>query len=177
MKILTILNPGFEELEATGTIIVLKRAGYQVDIAWETDEVNGKHIFNYQKLLNLNSVNYADYDLLFLPGGGYTPSSKTNEAILYFHKHNKYLAAICSGPTYFGKLGLLKGLNYTCFPALNADFGGNFQNEYVVYDQKIFTARSVAASILLPLKIVEILDGTEKLKQLKMSMEYLPSDL
>lgn len=34
MKILVILNNGFEELEATGTIITLKRAGYEVTLSW-----------------------------------------------------------------------------------------------------------------------------------------------
>ena len=33
MKVLTILTNGFEEIEAVGTIALLKRAGLTVDIA------------------------------------------------------------------------------------------------------------------------------------------------
>ena len=177
MKILVILNNGFEELEATGTIITLKRAGYEVTLAGDTTCVVGKHQIAYEHLKLLKDLDLKDYDLLFLPGGGYTPSLSTNQTITYFVEHNKYLAAICSGPTYFGNLGYLKDKNYVCFPALNQDFGGYFKDTYVVYDKPFFTARSVASNILLPFKIVLELSGKDKLKELLKQMEFLPNDI
>lgn len=177
MKVLVILNQGFEELEATGTIIVLKRAGYDLTLAATTKEIKGKHGINYNNLSLLKDLSYADFDLLFLPGGGYIPNEETNEAIKYFYEHNKYLAAICSGPTYFGELNLLKNKNYTCFPALNKDYLGNFKNTYVVYDKPFFTARSVASNMLLPLKIVKVLDGDEALNKLLKQMEFIDNDI
>lgn len=173
MKVLAILNNGFEELEATGTIVTLLRAGYEVDLVSDDKKLKGKHLYNLQLNKTFSDINYDNYDLLFIPGGGYVPSPKTNEAILYFYNHGKYIAAICSGPTYLGKLGLLKGKKYVCFPALNSDFGGTFINDYVVCDGKLFTARSVSASILLPLKIVEVVEGKTALQKLRKQMEFL----
>lgn len=173
MNVLAILNKGFEELEATGTLVVLKRAGYNVDVVADYEDINGKHLLNYNNIRTFNEINPNNYDLLFIPGGGYKPTENTYNMIKYFYDNNKYIAAICSGPTYLGELGILKNRKYVCFPALNKDFGGTFVNDYVVYDNRIFTARSVASSILLPLKIVEVIDGKEKLKELKKQMEYL----
>lgn len=177
IKVLAILNNGFEELEGTGTIDVLERAGYDVTLAADTKDIVGRRGIAYTNLQLLSNVNYAEYDLLFLPGGGYVPSPATNEAIQFFAKSNKYMAAICSGPTYFGKLGYLKGKNYVCFPGLNTDFGGHFQNKYVVYDKPIFTARSVAANTLLPLKIVLELSGIDHLHKLLAQMEYIDDSI
>lgn len=177
MKILVILNEGFEELEATGTIIVLQRAGYDITLASDNTCVVGKHKMVYDNLKLLKNLNLKDFDLLFLPGGGYIPSLSTNQTISYFVENNKYLAAICSGPTYFGNLGYLKGKNYVCFPALNQDFGGKFIDTYVVYDKPFFTARSVASNMVLPFKIVLELSGKDKLKELLKQMEFLPNDI
>lgn len=173
MKILVILNNGFEELEATGSIVIFHRAGYEVTLAGDTPTVISKNKMTYANLTPLKDLNYLDYDLLFLPGGGYTPSEETNNAINVFAKNNKYLAAICSGPTYLGKLGYLKGKNYVCFPNLNEDFGGHFKDTYVVYDKPIFTARSVASNMLLPLKIVLELSGLDHLKALLKQMKFI----
>ena len=177
MNILVILNNGFEELEATATIDILQRAGYNVTLAGDTITIISKHNITYSNLKLITEINFLDYDLLFLPGGGYIPTQKTNGAIKFFYENNKYLAAICSGPTYFGKLGYLKNKNYVCFPALNTDFGGNFIDDYVIYDKPFFTARSVAASFALPFKIVLELSGKTALNNLLKQMEYLDSDI
>lgn len=172
MKVLAILNDGFEDLEANGTIIILRRAGYEVTVIADKNSVNSKYT-TYTNLKTFNEIAFADYDLLFLPGGGYIPSPNTNLAIKYFVENNKYVAAICSAPTYLGKLGYLKGKKYVCFPALNSDFSGEYlADALVVNDGKIFTARSVAAAMELPFKIVEIIDGMEALKKLKKQMAY-----
>lgn len=173
MKILTILNEGFEELEALGSLVTFKRAGYDVDIISEENPLKAKHLLTLTNLKTVNDINLSDYDLLFLPGGGYIPSKLTNDLIMYFYNNKKYIAAICSAPTYLGKLGLLKNRNYVCFPPINEDFGGTYVNDYVVYDDKIFTARSVSASMILPQVIVETIDGKDKLETLRKQMQYL----
>ncbi|MDY4788684.1 MAG: DJ-1/PfpI family protein [Bacilli bacterium] len=176
MKVLAILNDGFEDLEANGTIIILRRAGYEVTVISDSSSVKSKYT-TYTNLKTFNDISFGDYDLLFLPGGGYTPSEKTNDAIKYFIENNKYVAAICSAPTYLGKLGYLKNRQYVCFPSMNEDFGGTYVDTYVVYDNKVFTARSVSSAMKLPFKILEVIDGTEKVKQVKKQMEYKQEDI
>lgn len=177
MKILTILNDGFEDLEANGTIIILKRAGYDVTVISDKSFVKSKYT-TYTNLKTFDDVSFSNFDMLFLPGGGYVPSEKTNEAIRYFADNNKYIAAICSAPSYLGRLGYLKNKKYVCFPTFNDDFGGYYQKDsYVVRDGKFFTARSVSATMKLPFAIIEALEGIDGVKRVKKQMVYPENDI
>lgn len=176
MKVLAILNNGFEDLEANGSIIIFRRAGYNVTVIGDTTSINSKYT-TYTNLKTFDDINFKDYDLLFLPGGGYTPSKNTNNAIKYFIENHKYVVSICSAPTYLGKLGYLKNKKYVCFPSMNEDFGGTFIDDYVVVDDNIFTGRSVSAAMKLPLKVVETISGIDALKKLKKQMTYLDKDI
>ena len=65
MKVLTILTNGFEEIEAVGTIALLKRAGLTVDIACLHEySATGRYDVTITNLKNLDEVNYKDYDLI-----------------------------------------------------------------------------------------------------------------
>ena len=56
------LADGFEEIEAIGTIALLKRAGLTVDISCLHDHsATGRYDVNITNLKNLNEVNYKDY--------------------------------------------------------------------------------------------------------------------
>ena len=176
MKVLAILNDGFEDLEANGSIIIFRRAGYDVTVISNHKECESKYT-TYTNLMTFDDIKFSDFDLLFLPGGGYFPSSKTNDAIRYFMDNRKYVVSICSAPTYLGKLGYLKNKNYVCFPSMNEDFGGTFIDDYVVVDDNIFTGRSVSAAMKLPLKVIETISGKEALKNVKKQMTYLEKDI
>ena len=176
MKVLAILNNGFEDLEANGSIIIFRRAGYDVTVISDNHQCESKYT-TYTNLKTFDDIDFNDFDLLFLPGGGYIPSNNTNEAIKYFMENHKYVVSICSAPTYLGKLGYLKNKNYTCFPSMNEDFGGNYIDDYVVIDDNIFTGRSVSAAMKLPLKVIETISGKDALKKVKKQMTYLDKDI
>ncbi len=176
MKVLAILNNGFEDLEANGSIIIFRRAGYDVDVIGDTPNILSKYT-QYTNLKTFKNLSFRDYDILFIPGGGYLPSDNTNKAISYFMDNNKVVVSICSASTYLGHLGYLKGRKYVCFPPMNEDFGGEFIDDYVVHDGNIFTGRSVSAAMKLPFKVVEELSGKEALRALKQQMKFLDSDL
>ena len=176
MRVLVILNNDFEDLEANGSIIIFRRAGYDVTVIGDTPSITSKYT-TYTGLKTFDDIDFKDFDLLFLPGGGYIPSTKTNEAIKYFMEHNLNIVSICSAPTYLGHLGYLKNRKYVCFPSMNEDFGGTFVDDYVVVDGNIFTGRSVSAAMKLPLKVVETLSGKDALKKLKRQMTFLEKDI
>lgn len=176
MKILTILTDGFEEIEAIGTIALLKRAGIEVDIATlHNRSAKGRYDVTISKLKNFYKVDYTQYDLIFIPGGPeYVELSKTErvlEAIKYAAEH-KYLAGICAAPTIFGKLGLLKDKEYTCFMSMDEDFGGHFKKQYAVRDGNIITGISAAGTIDFAFLIIETLLGEEKANAVKNSIYY-----
>ena len=112
MKVLTVLTNGFEEIEAIGTIALLKRAGLTVDIACLHEfSATGRYDVTITNLKNLYDVNYKDYDLIFIPGGPeYVELSNTEKVleIIKFAAEHRYLAGICAAPTIFGKLVLLQ---------------------------------------------------------------------
>ena len=65
-----IVFKGFEEIEAVGTIALLKRAGLTVDIACLHDySATGRYDVTISNLKNLDEVNYKEYGLIFIPGG------------------------------------------------------------------------------------------------------------
>lgn len=176
MKVLTILTNGFEEIEAVGTIALLKRAGLTVDIACLHEySATGRYDVTITNLKNLDEVNYKDYDLIFIPGGPeYVELSNTKKVleIIKFAAEHAYLAGICAAPTIFGKLGLLKGKHYTCFTSMDEDFGGIYENKYAVRDGNIITGISAAGTIDFAFLIIETLLGKEHSDRVKNSIYY-----
>ena len=177
MKVLCILTNGFEELEAVGTIALLRRAGITIDI-YAIDDVQACGRFNLMisQLNNLNDVNVNDYDALFLPGGPHYAKLEANETVLniidIFMKANKCVSAICAAPTILGHRGYLKGKNYTCFTSMNEDFGGTYVDTYAVRDGNIITGKSAAAVIDFAFEIIAYLLGEEKANEVKKAIYY-----
>ena len=176
MKVLTILTNGFEEIEAVGTIALLKRAGLTVDIACLHDySATGRYDVTISNLKNLDEVNYKEYGLIFIPGGPeYVELSNTDKVleIIKFAAEHAYLAGICAAPTIFGKLGLLKGKHYTCFTSMDEGFGGTYENKYAVRDGNIITGISAAGTIDFAFLIIETLLGKEHSDKVKNSIYY-----
>ena len=177
MKICAIIGNGFEELEAIGTIALLKRSGIEVDIySINEDVVFGKHNVAITNVLPITQCNEDNYDLLFLPGGPHYAQLQNHvkviELIHLFNKNNKAIAAICAGPTILGKMGLLQNKKYTCYTSMNEDFKGNYLGTYVVKDGNIITGKSAAASIDFGLEIIEHLQGRDQRKIIEEQIYY-----
>ncbi len=177
MRILCLLTDGFEELEAIGTIALLRRAGIQVDIyALEHSQATGRFDITITTLHNSDELHLQDYDALFLPGGPhYQKLSQSNlviEAIDYFYTNQKIIAAICAAPTILGKLGYLKNKHYTCFCSMNEDFQGIYHNTHVMIDHNIITGRSAASTIHFAFALIEAIGGKELAQTVKDAIYY-----
>lgn len=176
MKVLCICSDGFEELEAIGTIALLRRAGIEIDVyALDAQEATGRFQVSMQHLQNTKDIQSKQYDMLFLPGGPHykalEQSSKVMQLIKEFIEH-KMVAAICAAPTILGRAGYLKNKNYTCFTSMNEDFQGNYKDTYCVVDGNLITGRSAAAVIDFAFAIIETLMGKEKAEEVKASIYY-----
>ena len=170
MKICAIIENGFEELEAIGTIALLRRSGIQVDIfSTNPNIVLGKHSIAITNLLSLENCEEENYDLLLLPGGPhYETLENNNKVISLIHSFNdkkKGIAAICASPTILGRMGLLKERVYTCFTSMNEDFNGTFTNTYVAVDEHIITAKSAAASIDFAFENLQGIDQRTRIEE------------
>ncbi len=168
MRVLALIFDGFEELEAMAPFALLRRAGIDLTIASKRSDVIGAHYIHLKDMYLLMDIQKEDYDVLLLPGGPHYRYMETNEEVLniihYFMKENKLVCAICASPTVLGRLGYLKGKNYTCFTAMNDDFGGTYVDQKVVVDGKLITARSADASIDFAYEIIRKVAGEEALR-------------
>lgn len=177
MKVVCILTDGFEEIEAIGTIAILRRSKIDVDIfSLKNDNATGRYGINIHNLYSMENLKLDDYDLLFIAGGPQYIELENSlifkNIILDFFSKNKYIAAICAGPTILGHLGLLQQKRYTCFNSMNEDFHGTFVDHYCVKDGNIITGKSAAATIEFAFVIVETLLGEEKANNIKDSIYY-----
>lgn len=171
MKVLAMIFDGFEELEGTAPFALLRRAGLDLTIVSNRNEVIGAHYIHIMDVSLINEINYKEYDALLLPGGPHYRFMENFgyaiEIIKYFMDQNKVVCAICAAPTILGHLGYLKNRNYTCFTCMDDDFGGTYIDQKVVVDQNLITARSAAASIDFAYEIIRKLSGEEALLSLK----------
>lgn len=126
MKFLALLADGFEDLEAVGTIALLRRAGIEIETASVSEKsiVTGSFKTPVVTDLPLSKVDVMRYDGVFLPGGAATKTLRESQEVLNvvkgFAKAGKFLTAICAAPSVFGVLGLLDGKQYTCYPSLES---------------------------------------------------------
>ncbi len=176
MKILAIIYDGFEEVEAVAPFALLRRAGLDLTIASNRDDVIGAHYIHITDINLLSEINYKDFDALLLPGGPHYKFLETDEpthnVIRHFMDNNKVVCAICAAPTILGKLGYLKNRSYTCFTCMDDDFGGTYIDSYVVVDKNLITARSAAASIDFAYEIIRKLAGEETLLSMQKRIYY-----
>lgn len=171
------VTDGFEEIEAVGTYAILRRGGLDVDVYSLLDKnATGRFGLTLTDLKPFSAFNPAEYDALILPGG---PEYKAMEAnadvqkyIRQFAAEDKWLCAICAGPTIFGHAGLLKGKKYTCFTDMNEDFGGFYQDDYAVTDGKIITGKSAAATIDFAFAVLAAVAGKDVADKTKQGIYY-----
>lgn len=143
------LATGFEEIEALGTVDILRRGGIHVNTVSIMDklEVVGAHNIPTIADFLFENADFSAADVLVIPGG--IPGSnhlnsccRLKELIVQKYKENILLAAICAGPMVLGGLGLLKGRNATCFPNFEPTMiGATAIDAGVVVDGNIITCK------------------------------------
>ena len=169
MRGLILYANGFEDTECLSTRDVLVRAGIEMVSASINDDQVVASSFGVPVLANTllkNIKSFDDFDFIVLPGGGrgtqnLKESKLVENAVMEFVKKDKLICAICAAPSVFGKYGLLKNTNYTCFAGCNEGVIGNFTGDEVEVDGNIITARSMMYSIPFALAIIEKLLGKE----------------
>lgn len=180
MKVLTILAPGFEDLEALGTVALLRRAGMTVDLCSveNQDQVSGKYEITVQCDVKLKDVSVDAYDLLFIPGGmpgvdNLYANEDVRKLVETFNEKNKDFAAICAAPSILGRMGLLKDTTYTCFPGFEA-FGkdGEYTGESVESAPRMITGKAAGSVHDFALAIIERYLGKEKMEQIQQDIFY-----
>lgn len=182
MRILALLATGFEDLEALGTIALLRRANITVDIcaADNNSSIIGNYHIKVEADLKLSDVNIDDYDGLLLPGGQVENLAKEKnvlEIVKTIVSNNKLLACICAAPSIPGELGLLENKKFTCFPGYELLCkNGIHEDKAVVVDENLITAKACGCVYEFTYEIVKKLKGEPDAKKLVESI-YFPGNL
>lgn len=158
------LTTGFEEIEALATVDILRRGGVNVQMVSLTGEraVTGGHHISVQTDGLFEEVNFADAQMLILPGGtvAINEHDGLKRGILAFAACEKLIAAICAAPMVLGGLGLLRNKKATCYPGYEKYLTDAFlDNEPVTVDGNITTGRAAGYTLQFALELLSQLKG------------------
>lgn len=177
-SVLTVIFPGFEEIEFVAPVDIMRRAGIKVVIASLNNEklVTGRSKVTVQSEIEIDEVKPDEFDLFFLPGGpgvrDIRKNAKLMELIAKFAKNGKYLAAICAAPIVFHDAGILQGVQHTAHFSTYGELTNAIRDKKVVEDKKIITSQGAGTAIELGLHIVKVLCGEEKAHEIAKAIMF-----
>ena len=164
-----LLGTGFEETEAITPLDLLRRAG--IDVL--TVGINGKIVYGGHNIgieadITLEEMDLTALDMIVLPGGlGGVASCRASEAAMnalrFAWENDKYVAAICAGPTVLADLHITDGKNATCYPGCENAMGSAkmVPNAAAVTDGKLITGTSAGSAVAFGLALIAALKDQE----------------
>ena len=164
-----LLGTGFEEVEAIAPVDLLRRAGVEV----QTVGINGKTVYGSHHIgveadIELGQMDLTALDMIVLPGGlggvaSIRASKEALEAVRFAWENDKFVAAICAGPTVLADLGITDGKQTTCYPGCEDGMGSanTLQGKAAVRDGRIITGTSAGCAIPFALELIAALKGEE----------------
>ena len=170
-----LLGTGFEETEAIAPLDLMRRAGIPV----MTVGVNGKTVYGGHGIgveadILLEEMDLTDLDMIVLPGGLGGVNSVRNapmamDALRFAWENDKFVAAICAGPTVLADLGITNGKNATCYPGCECGMGNAkvATDAPCVRDGKLITGTSAGCAIPFGLMLVAALKGDAQANAVK----------
>lgn len=169
-----LLGTGFEETEAIAPLDLLRRAGVEVlTVGVNGKTVTGGHGIGIQADIELSQMDLTELEMIILPGGlggvaSVRASREAMDALAFAWENDKFVAAICAGPTILADLHITDGKNATCYPGCEADMGSAKMtpNAACVRDGKLITGTSAGCAIPFGLALVEALKGEETAKDI-----------
>lgn len=164
-----LLGTGFEEMEALAPLDLLRRAGVEVlTVGINGKTVYGGHNIGFAADITLDEMDLTALDMIVLPGGlGGVASVRTSQAAMdalaFAWENNKFVAAICAGPTVLADLHITDGKKVTCYPGCEGKMGSAqiVPNAACVGDGNVITGTSAGCATAFALALIEALKGKE----------------
>jgi protein deglycase len=166
-RVLVPLAEGFEELEATSIIDLLRRAEIEVVTAGHSDVVTGAHRITMKCDASMDEALTQDWDMVVLPGGlpgsdNLAADAPLLELLKKMNESGKFVGAICAAPKALGAAGLLDGLIVTAYPGSLDGITLTdtiVTHDTVVKDGKVITSRGPGTALDFALTLIETLVG------------------
>ena len=164
-----LLGTGFEEVEAIAPVDLMRRAGIEVQTVGITGKtVVGSHKIPVEADILPENMDLEAMDMIVLPGGlGGVASARASQAALdalrWGWEHDRFVAAICAGPTVLADLGIPDGKKATCFPGCEGQMGAAHMVPGIAAtrDGKLITGTSAGCAIPFALELIKALRGDE----------------
>ena len=169
-----MLGTGFEEIEALAPVDLMRRAGIEV----LTVGINGKIVsggrgIGVQADITIDQMDLTNLEMIVLPGGlggvaSIRASEPTLDAVRFAYENDRFVAAICAGPTVLADLGITSGRHATCFPGQACNMKDTILEEKAfVRDGKIITGASAGCAVEFGLALIDALRGPEASEQIR----------
>lgn len=164
-----LLGTGFEEMEALTPVDLLRRAGVSVmTVGINGKMIRGSHGIAVEADIELAQMDLTGMDMIVLPGGMGGVASvracpEALDALRFAWDNEKYVAAICAGPTVLADLGITRGKNATCYPGCTGGMGEAklAENQAYVIDDRLITGTSAGCAVKFSLALVEVMAGPD----------------
>jgi 4-methyl-5(b-hydroxyethyl)-thiazole monophosphate biosynthesis len=180
VRVLVPLADGFEEIEATVIIDVLRRARFQV----LTAGLSSRQITASRKTVHvpdwvIDEVLPQPYDLIALPGGrpGADHLAAYGPLLLRIREQadsGGWLAAICAAPLVLDRAGVIAGKRITCHPgAIGELVTAESTGRRVEVDGKIVTGVAAGASFDFALELVKVLGGEALMREVNKGLLFI----
>ena len=169
--------PGFEETEAVCALDMLRRAELEVkSVGIGGKTVTGSHGITVVCDLEDSEISLAGIEGIVLPGGmpgtlNLEKSEAVRTAIDYCAQRGLLICAICAAPSILGRMGLLKGKRFTCFPGFEQLVEGEYTGARVERDGQLITAKGPGCSIPFALEIVRVLAGEQAAHKIEVNLQ------
>ena len=175
--ILVLMAPGFEEIELTAPIDILRRLEIPVVTAGVKGRyVEGAHGMEMKADMLMVDVEVADYDGIILPGGQASWLLRDTPGVLSLvramHKAEKLVAAICAAPIALEAAGVLSGRQVTCYPGVEGELKSAAQvlAQPTVVDGLLVTGRGPGAALEFGFALGTVLGKAEQVAELRVAM-------
>ena len=182
-KVYVFLADGFEDVEALIPVDVLRRGGVDVvtvSVMADSQLVESAHGVQLLADALFGDCDFSDADLLLLPGG--MPGAQNlydhegvRQAVLRQHADGRLVAAICAAPAVvLGQLGILKGLQATCYPGFEQLLqGATYTGALCTIDGHVITAEGPAAAFPFAYALLALLTDDETSHRVAEGMRYV----
>jgi 4-methyl-5(b-hydroxyethyl)-thiazole monophosphate biosynthesis len=171
------LADGFEEIEATTTIDILRRGGVNVTTAGlQGTIIRGARGVKLIADMKMDDVNFDKFDGMILVGGdpgwrNLSMSKRIMDAVQKYHGSRKTLAAICAAPCILAKAGVLAEKRATVYPGMEREIPRP-RSEKVIADGHVITSQGPGTAVDFALKIVELMSGKERASRVRKEIVY-----
>jgi 4-methyl-5(b-hydroxyethyl)-thiazole monophosphate biosynthesis len=181
VRALVLMAEGFEEIELTTIVDILRRGGVTVTIAGLKDGIiTGSRGMKMQPDATLGRIKEM-HDMIILPGGspGYINLGSDRRVIDLVNQYNaggKIVAAICAAPSVLAKAGILDGKNSTIFTGMENELkNAKYVDKSVVEDGNIITSQGPGTAMEFALALLKKLTDEKKAKEVKEKLIYRPT--